>query len=900
MRRFWILALCAIVLLISPAMAGQNQDAKRLPEPVQSIPAKHPQILVLNSYQLGHPVPTGVNRGILTAMEEEGLSISDLFIEHLDLARMPSSEHRTKVANLLHYDLAGKLIDIVIIVGPEAIDFVVKEGQDLFPDTALLITLIMPNITALNGRPNKILDIPWRVDPAGTLKAALDLFPKTRRVVVVTGARDSILPFLEVTKKSFIPWKEKLDFEYTNEMTYEEMLQRISSLPSDAIIIYSPFFTDTSGQSFVPAEVVIQVSRTANVPVFATMEVYLGHGIVGGSLLRTETIGKQAGKAAIDYLKGNLRLVMPVTTLEAATPMMFDWNELKRWNAEDLRLPEDSIIINRPLTLWGQYKAVVITAAIGFLVMIVLIAAFLIVNRRLIRMKEALIKSEAHLRTLIRTIPDLIWLKDPQGNYLSCNHRFESFLGAKEKDIIGKNDYDFVDKELADQFRKYDNVAIAKGEPSRNEDEVTFAEDGHREILETIKTPMYRGDGQLAGVLGIGRDITERKQTEERLQQSQKLESIGTLAGGIAHDFNNILAPILGYAEFLKEDIPADSGMQSYIDEIIHAALRSKDLVTQILAVGRKDIQNIQPIRLQPIVKEVTKLLRASIPTTIEIQNEIDPRCGIVMADSTQIHQIVMNLATNAYHAMEDTGGMLNVTLKQVAITSEADSLQTLTSGNYALLSVSDTGAGIEKEILDKIFDPYFTTKGVGKGTGLGLSVVRGIVTSYKGVIDVSSVPGKGTQFSVYLPIIAHTTEHIIAEEVGSDPVGTEKILLVDDELQIVRTEQLTLERLGYRVTSCTSSSDTLEVFRANPGAFDLVLTDMTMPKMTGIQLAKELTSIRPDIPIIICTGFSKMLNDERAKSSGIKGVLMKPVVKSDMAHMLRKVLDEAKGSAQE
>ena len=798
----------------------------------------------------------------------------------------------------MHHKLAGKLIDIVIIVGPQAVEFVVQKGQDLFPDTALIITLIMPDITALNGRPNKILDIPWRVDPAGTLQVALDQFPKTRRVVVVTGARDAILPFLEVTKKSFIPWKEKLDFEYTNEMTYEEMLQRISSLPSDAIIIYSPFFTDTSGRSFVPAEVVTQVSRTANVPVFATMEVYLGRGIVGGALLKTETIGKQAGKAAIDYLNGDLKLDRPVTTLEALTPMMFDWNELKRWNADVSKLPEGSFVINRLPTLWGQHKDSVIMAAIGFLAMTVLIAALLILNSRLIRMKEALIKSEAHLRTLIRTIPDLIWLKDPQGNYLSCNHRFESLFGAKEKDIIGKNDYDFVDKELADLFRKYDNVAIAKGAPSRNEEEVTFAEDGHREILETIKTPLYRSDGQLSGVLGIGRDITERKQNEERLQQAQKLESIGTLAGGIAHDFNNLLYPLLGYTELLKEDIPADSPLQDHIDEIYRAALRSKDLVQQILAFSRKADKNTKPINLHLIIQEALKLLRSSIPAIIDIQQDIDSECGVVIADPTQVHQIVMNLATNAYHAMEDTGGRLSVTLKQIELTSESDpwDLQALAPGRYALLTICDTGTGIERSVLDKVFDPYFTTKGVGKGTGLGLSVVQGIVKNHGGDISISSEPVKGTEVRVFLPVMDQMPANNSMEDNEPIPCGKEKILLVDDEGAIVRMEQMMLERQGYRIVTRTSSVEALKAFRANPEDFDLVLTDMSMPHMTGIQLAKELITIRPDISIIICTGFSEKISEEKAGELGIKGFLMKPVVKSDLAKMVRRVLDEAKG----
>ena len=510
--------------------------------------------------------------------------------------------------------------------------------------------------------------------------------------------------------------------------------------------------------------------------------------------------------------------------------------------------------------------------------------------------EDALQKSEAKLRQAqnIAGMGDFTWDIDTGAVAWSEGMRRLLHYDNNEDINYNKVNADIHHPDDLDRVTKWLMDGIASGEEFLTQNEYRLIrKDGQIIHVQTNGQIEYR-NGKAVYLLGTCLDITERKQAEARLQQAQRLESIGTLAGGIAHDFNNLLFPVLGFAELLKEDISADSPMQSYIDEIIRAAMRSKELVKQILAVGRKDDQNIQPIRLQPVVKEAMDLLRASIPTTIDIQNDIDPQCGVVMADPTKIHQIVMNLATNAYHAMEDTGGRLEVTLKQVAMTSEPDSLQTLTPGNYALLTVSDTGAGIEKEILDRIFDPYFTTKGTGKGTGLGLSVVRGIVTSHKGVIDVSCVPGKGTKFSVYLPIIEHKTEHIIAENVGPDPVGTEKILLVDDEMPIVRMEQQMLERLGYQVISRTSSNDALEAFKANPGGFDLVLTDMTMPNMTGIQLAKELISIRQDIPIIICTGFSEMLNDVRTKSNGIKGVLMKPVVKSNMAHTVREVLDEA------
>ena len=390
----------------------------------------------------------------------------------------------------------------------------------------------------------------------------------------------------------------------------------------------------------------------------------------------------------------------------------------------------------------------------------------------------------------------------------------------------------------------------------------------------------------------------DKRKLEEHLRQSQKMESIGVLAGGIAHDFNNILYPLVGFTELLKEDIPADSPLHNHVDEILQASFRARDLVKQILAFSRQEKQELKPIKLQSIIKEVLKLLRSSIPTSIGIQQDIDPGCGLVVADPSQVHQIIMNLATNANDAMSNNGGILTVTLKQVKFEREHVHSMNLVPGNYARLCVSDTGSGIEKNQLDKIFDPYFTTKETGRGTGLGLAVVQGIVRQSHGDIHIESEPGKGTEVKVYLPIKAKIAEDIEEIQIDQDkPVqgGIEKILLVDDEAPIVKMEEQMLDRLGYTVTIRTGSLDALEAFKADPQGFDVVVTDMTMPNMTGVQLAAELKKIRPNIPVVLCTGFSYQVNDEKSKALGIDGFVMKPVIMTEIATTIRKVLDNTK-----
>jgi CheY-like chemotaxis protein/two-component sensor histidine kinase len=373
------------------------------------------------------------------------------------------------------------------------------------------------------------------------------------------------------------------------------------------------------------------------------------------------------------------------------------------------------------------------------------------------------------------------------------------------------------------------------------------------------------------------------------------MEAIGTLAGGIAHDFNNILFPIIGMSEMLIEEAPKNSPERDNLKVIHTAALRAGELVKQILSFSRQVEHKKRPVNIQHILKEVLKLTRSTIPSDIGITQFIQNDCGLVMADPTQIHQILMNLVTNAYHAVEASGGSISIALKESDPTREHPAGTSLDPGRYALITVSDTGHGIDPAAKGKIFEPYYTTKGVGKGTGLGLSVVHGIVKDHGGDIHVDSEPGKGATFTVFLPLLEKSVDAVFQETPVIFETGTESILLVDDEAPIARLEQMTLERLGYRVTPHTSSLDALEAFRAHPDAFDLVITDMTMPNLTGDRLAREVRLLKPGIPVIICTGFSVKMDAQCAAAMGIDGFLMKPVIKSEMARLIRKVLEVKK-----
>ncbi|MBW2642548.1 MAG: response regulator [Deltaproteobacteria bacterium] len=394
-------------------------------------------------------------------------------------------------------------------------------------------------------------------------------------------------------------------------------------------------------------------------------------------------------------------------------------------------------------------------------------------------------------------------------------------------------------------------------------------------------------------------EIEERKIAEEekaklqsQLQQAQKMESIGTLAGGIAHDFNNILGIIVGNTELAMDDVPEWNPARHNLEAIRTAGLCARDMVKRIMAFSRQSPLEMKPVRISPIIKESLKLLRSSVPTTIEIHQNISIESNTVRADPTQINQVLINLCTNAVHAMGEKGGVLEVSLEDIELDSgSAIHYHDLSSGKYVRLTVSDTGNGIEPKILERIFDPYFTTKKVGEGSGMGLSVVHGIVKSHGGGISAISEQGKGTAFHVLFPCIEDEPEPEV-EIAAEIPRGKERILFVDDEKAMVDAIQPMIERLGYKVTARTSSIEALEAFRANPDRFDLVITDFTMPNMTGMELAKALLKLRSDILIILCTGYSEHINEDKAKGSGIRAFVMKPVVLGDIANTIRKVLD--------
>jgi DNA-binding response OmpR family regulator/anti-sigma regulatory factor (Ser/Thr protein kinase) len=386
----------------------------------------------------------------------------------------------------------------------------------------------------------------------------------------------------------------------------------------------------------------------------------------------------------------------------------------------------------------------------------------------------------------------------------------------------------------------------------------------------------------------------QKKALEIELQQSQKLEAVGTLAGGVAHDFNNILSIILGYSELALDSVAEWDPIRQNLEQIFIAGNRAKDITYQLLSFCRKSDTEQHPFNLNTIILESLKLMRASLPANIEIRQNLLDETLTVLGDTTQIQQIMINLCTNAAHAMQDTGGTIDVRLENVTLeASHAAQYNDLAPGNYIKLVVADTGTGIDPEIADKIFDPYFTTKDIGKGTGMGLSLVRGIVKNHGGDIRVHSEVGRFTNIVILLPIFDESELDADCTHPDCTPLGKERILLVDDEEMLLDIMTQVMNQWGYKTTAFSDSQEALEAFRNHPDDFDLVVSDMAMPKRTGLQIGLEMKKIREDIPIIICSGFSEKISHEKARENGFQAFIMKPVIMSELADIIRSVLDD-------
>jgi len=517
--------------------------------------------------------------------------------------------------------------------------------------------------------------------------------------------------------------------------------------------------------------------------------------------------------------------------------------------------------------------------------------------------QKALEKEKNRALTYFDMAGSILVVLSTDGCITMINKAGRKVLGYRSKEIVGKNWFDVcIPEKIREKTRQvFEEIISGSLEPFEFFENEILTCNGEKRTISWHNSLLKEENGKIIASLSSGEDTTEatrmeneRKQLEDQLSQARKMESIGTLAGGIAHDFNNILYPVIGYTELSIADLPNNHPVRANLKHVLKGTLRAKELVRQILTFSRKKEPVQKPIDIRPITKEALKLLRSSIPKNIVMDQTINDEMRPVMADPTQIYEIIMNLSTNAYHAMEQDGGSLTVKLYEDTISKIDSAKPGLKPGVYCVLSIRDTGPGISEDIIDQIFEPYFTTKETGKGSGLGLAVTHGIVKSFGGTIVLKSDIGKGTVFDVFLPVVQDKRSFDSTQKVFERKYGTETILFVDDEKAIVKMGEVALSDLGYKVDGKTNSLQALEVFKSQPDQYDILVTDMTMPGMLGTELIKQVHDIRPDFPVILCTGFSELINKDKADSMGIQGYLKKPVMMSELSYTIRDIIDKA------
>jgi len=527
------------------------------------------------------------------------------------------------------------------------------------------------------------------------------------------------------------------------------------------------------------------------------------------------------------------------------------------------------------------------------------LAEYQAVGRDVSKRKDAeqgLEEQRRFLRQIIDSLPNPIFVKDREGRYVLVNKAMAALYGATPEQMIGRRGADFnANLTELERFQKEDAEVLASGRILRIPQKTITSATGEKRWYTKTKIPLP----DRAQVLGVAVDVTdlleaemERLRLEKRMRVTQKMQALGTLAGGIAHDFNNMIYAILGFTD-LSLRRTGDEKLREYLEQIKSAGLRASELVRQILTFSRQTEGGRNKVRVSLLCKEVGKLLTPTLPPNIEVELKIETERDVVLGDPIQIHQVLMNLCTNAVHAMKERGGYLEIVLRDGPPCGPDDGRG---NADWLELVVRDTGVGMDQYTIERIFDPFFTTKKIGEGTGMGLSVVHGIIESHGGTVRVESQPGHGAAFFVCLPRLAEDAPCAMQDE-SQVPAGRESILFVDDENLLAQMAGEMLSQLGYAVTSITSANEALELFKAAPDTFDLVITDQAMPNMTGAELSAAILALRPAMPIILITGFSETFTEEDARAMGIKAFLLKPVSETQLARAIREVLDAASAS---
>ena len=889
--------ICGVMLVLTVSVMAASSVSGAVTKPA-GLP-QHRDVLILVGMQYGLPVPDSVVAETLVRLKGKGVSVANTYVEYLDNARHPEPEHEANLTATLRNKLRRTNIGLVVVISQGAMDFLTREGDKfLAPDVPVLTAIVQNTAIPWHGHTRNILTVPDHVDVAGTLRHALTLFPQSRRLVVIAGGSDRSAPYLKATAEAVAQLPSKLDVEYTSDLKYEDMLARVASLPPDTLVLCGTYFSDRTGRAFIPVEVVSEINKRSNAPVFALYDAHVHAGFIGGSVWIPEIIGQRVGDLSYQLLTGELKLNPGVTEAKVEPRPVFDWMQIKRWGGNPEILPSGTVFLNRPQTIWGEYRKEVITAGTAITILAILSAVLVFENQSRRKTERSLSESEERYRVMFEQAADAIVICSMDGRILASNMQACRQYGYTQEEFRKLTIADIDTPEEAEYHMPARLETI-------NRDGLAAFEAMHR----NARGELFPVDVTVAKILFAGkpamisnwRDISERKKSEAekakleaQLHQSHKMESIGQLAGGVAHDFNNILTVIGGYCSLLQMDDSLNAEQKMRMSEIATSVDKATQLTHGLLAFSRKQPLMMKHEELNEIIQHVHKFLIRVIGEDVTLTTASSGAELHVLADRGQIEQVLINLATNARDAMPN-GGSFSISTEQVLLDSSfMDShVYDVPPGNYALLTVTDTGDGISKAHLNHIFEPFFTTKGPDKGTGLGLAIIYGIIKQHNGFINVYSEQGQGTTFRIYLPIQTAKDTSLVKTMNVTQPLGGNEIILVaEDEPAVRMMMSMILKNGGYEVILAEDGDDAVEKFKLHQDRINLILMDVIMPKKNGKEAYEVIKRIRPGIKVLFASGYTADFIESRGISEEALNLINKPVKPSELLQRVRELLD--------
>lgn len=847
-------------------------------------------VLYLNSYHHGYEWSDSIHDGIRSKLDGSPYKI-DLQVEYLDAKKYNTAPVIQGLLEIFQKKFAGERFDVVIVSDDDAFNFALRFRPTLFPG----VPIVFCGVNDLDDEElaeGNLTGVVESFDLVGTIDVVLKLHPGKRRMVVVgdeSTAGRAIRNQIQALMPQYI---DRLQVDYWIQIDLPEAQRRVENLPDDTFLFFIPYYQIIDNRTYTAEEVMAALSRHSSVPLYTSWEFLLGHGAVGGSMISGHKHGQVAAGMALMILDGAPVDSLPVVK-EPTGSYLFDYLIMRRLNIPEKLLPEGSTLINAPKAFYELPKELFWTIITSLLLLLVTLI-FLILTMLGRRRVEHKIKDQLSFQeTLMDTNPQLVSWKDLNFRYLGANRTFSTFFGVNDpSELISKTTRDVIHDEDYAQWSQSADVAVVNNrEAFRKVRKRLTDHRGNVAWIEVNKVPLRDQSGKIVGILSTAENITRELDLEKQLLQSQKMEAIGTLAGGIAHDFNNILTSIINSTELAIGDIDPGSQTAKDLERVLKAARRGGRVVKQILAFSKPSQEGFRPTNLTTVVTEVVGLMEISLPGNIEMRSHISPNVGCILADPTQIYQAVMNLCTNAFQALREDGGILQIRLEEKVLTVEEAKPLNLETGEYIQVTVADNGPGIAPTIIDKIFDPFFSTKDKAEGTGLGLAVVHGIVKAHQGGLRVESDEGQGTTFRLYFPKTALTAEQPEQRKsfFGSR-VGT--ILFVEDDEDQLHTTPRILENVGYSVTAAGFPQMALDLVAADPERFELLITDYDMPAINGIELIRRVHAMNPRIPSILISGREEAIKAAHAIPS-IRRVFIKPYDTIDLTFTINTILEE-------